>query len=72
MYKIPPEGGGLLAAYGLLYFSFESEIRIYKMHASINQPRVCRDSAGHFIKMTGTYCTDNARVKVSLILQRNN
>ena len=29
--------------------SFASKIRLYKNHASINQPRPCRNSAGHFI-----------------------
>ena len=42
------------------YVSFESKIRLYKIHASINHPRPCRNSAGHFI----TACTDDARVKV--------
>ena len=31
------------------YASFESKILLYKIHASINQRRLCPDSAGHFI-----------------------
>ena len=31
------------------YASFEWKIRLYKMHASINQPGFCQDSAGHFV-----------------------
>ena len=36
---------------GLLtfYASFESKNPLYKLHASINKPWLCRDSAGHFI-----------------------
>ena len=33
----------------IFYASFESKIRLYKMHSSINQPRSCQDTAGHFI-----------------------
>ena len=33
----------------IFYVSFESKIRLYKIHASINQPKPCRNSAGHFI-----------------------
>ena len=28
---------------------FESKILLYKIHASINQPRFCQNSAGNFI-----------------------
>ena len=31
------------------YVSFESKIRLYKIHAFINHPRPCQNSAGHFI-----------------------
>ena len=31
------------------YASFESKIRLYKIHACKNQPRHCRGSAGHSI-----------------------
>ena len=31
------------------YASFESKIRLCKIHGSINQPRLCRDYVGHFI-----------------------
>ena len=30
------------------YASFESKVRFHKIPASINQPRLYRDSAGHF------------------------
>ena len=30
--------------------SFESKFRLNKIHASLNQPRLYRDSAGHFIQ----------------------
>ena len=33
----------------IFYACFESKIRLYKIHASLNQPRFCRDAAGHFI-----------------------
>ena len=34
---------------------------LYKIHASIDQPRLCRS---FHLKMTGTSCTDDAGVKV--------
>ena len=43
------------------YASFESKIMLYKIHASIDQPRLCRS---FHLKMTGTSCTDDAGVKV--------
>ena len=33
----------------MFYSSFESKIRLNKIHAFINKPRLYRDSAGHFI-----------------------
>ena len=44
-----------------LYTSFESKIGLYKMHASIDQPKLCRS---FHLKMSSTSCTDDARVKV--------
>ena len=46
------------------YASFESKIMLYKMHASIDQPRLCRS---FHLKMTGSSCTDYAGVKVPSI-----
>ena len=31
------------------YASFESKIRLNIIHASINKPKVYRDTAGHFV-----------------------
>ena len=39
----------------MFYASFESNIRLYKIHASINQPRFFRDMRSFYLKMTGTY-----------------
>ena len=33
----------------IFYASFESKIRLNEIHVLINQPRIYRDSAGHFI-----------------------
>ena len=47
------------------YASFESDIRLYKMHPSINQPRFCQDCRSFQIKMTDTSTTDDTREKVA-------
>ena len=44
--------------------SFESKIRFCKIHAFIHQPRFCETLQVFYLKITGTSCADDARVKV--------
>ena len=46
------------------YASFENNVRLCKIYASINQPRFWQDCISFHLKMTGTSCTDDVRVKV--------
>ena len=48
----------------IVYASFESKSRLNKIHASINKPRLYLDCRLFHLKIIGTFCTDDARVKV--------
>ena len=47
----------------IFYASFESKSRLNKIHASINKPRLYV----FHLKITGSSCTDDAKVKVPSI-----
>ena len=55
-----------ISNWSLYIFTLVLKVRFgyANVHASINQPRLCRDSVGLSLKNDSYSCTDDARVKV--------